>query len=208
MISLPYPKRIRYTHRLTLYKNINDIFNGPITSSITGLSYPTEDFKLALTSSGICRVKVTGLLDGVSVTERISFGEAGTQYSLNTFDTISTLTSNYFVAGTTLQVQAVDSVGMPLVWKQTFGPYGAEFGQQGGMSAQIQANELGLGSKIVHYCRVERAAPVSRDMTFTISPNYPDQVFVPVSDFENISVPPSYVPSEWAFRSVAKYVGE
>lgn len=203
-----YPKRVRYTHRLTIYKTENTVFTGLAASTMAILGHPTtDDFHLAITSSGICRVKVVGSLDGQTITERLSFSTAETQYTVNTFDDLTSLTSGYQALGVTLEISAVDSIGMPLSWSQTFGPYHAEFGQHGGMSSQIEANSLGLGSKIVHYVRVERKAPLSKDMTFTVS-GYDNQVFVPVSDFENISAPPNYVAQEWAFRATKKDEGE
>ncbi len=202
-----YPKRLRYTHKAYLYKQLDTIYTGLASASMTVVGYPATDFQVAITSTGICRVKVVGTLDGVTVTERLSFAEAGTQYTVNVFDSITTLTSGYFVTGVTLLMQAVDSVGMPLSWQQTFGPFAAEFGQHGGMSAQIEANALGLGSKTVHYVRIERKAPLSKDMLVSIV-GYDDQLFVPISEFENISAPPSYIAQEWAFRVVKKQDGD
>jgi hypothetical protein len=37
---------------------------------------------------------------------------------------------------------------------------------------------------------------------------YDDQLFVPVSDIENISAPPDYVAQEYAFRVVKKQDGD
>jgi hypothetical protein len=202
-----FPKRLRYTHRLFIQKTENTIFSGTIIPNMAISGYPTEEFKLSLTSSGICRIKIVGFLNGVSVTERISFSVPGTLYSVNIFDTVSSITSSYFVANTTIIIGAVDSVGMPISWSQTFGPFRAEFGSHSGMSAQLEANALGIGSKTVHYIRIERAAPLSKDMTVSIV-GYDDQLWVPISDFENISTPPNYVPQEYAFRVVKKQDGD
>ncbi len=202
-----YPKRVRYTHKVYIYLTENTIFLGSIATNMTISSYPEEDFKLSLTTDGACRIKIVGSLDGIPVTERLSFSEAENQYTVNTFDTITSITSNYFVTGTTIEIGAVNSVGMPISWSTTYGPYKAEFGQHGGMSGQIEANSLGLGSKIVHYVRIERAAPLSKDMTLSVV-GYDDQLFVPVSDFENISAPPNYIAQEWAFRVVKKQDGD
>lgn len=202
-----YPKRLRYTHRAYIYKTENTIFSGTVTSTMAISGYPTEDFQVALTATGACRIKIVGSLNGISVTERISFSEAGTQYSVNTFDSVTSITSGYFTTGTTIDIGAVDSVGMPISWSQTFGPYKAEFGSHSGMSAQIEANSLGLGSKTVHYVRIERKAPLSKDMTLSIV-GFDDQLWVPISDFENISAPPNYVPQEYAFRVVKKQDGD
>lgn len=207
LVMVTYPQRLRYTHRVFIYKQINTIFSGLASASMTIVGYPAVDFKLAITSDKACRIKVVGSLDGTSITERISFSSAGTQYTTNTFDTIASLSSGYYESGTLLEIGAVDSVGMPITWKQTYGPYHAEFGQMGGMSAQVEANALGLGSKIVHYVRIERRAPLSKDMTFSVN-GYDDQIFVPVSDFENISTPPNYIPQEWAFRATKKQDGD
>jgi hypothetical protein len=185
----------------------NTIFSGTVAANMAIHSYPSEDFKLALTSSGACRIKIVGSLNGTSVTERLSFSVAETQYSVNTFDTINTITSGYFETGITITIGAVDSVGMPMNWSQTTGPFKCEFGQMGGMQAQIEANALGLGSKTVHYVRAERATPVAKNMTMTVV-GYDDQLWVPISDFENISVPPNYTASEWAFRVVKKQDGD
>ena len=203
-----YPKRLRYTHKIYLYKQINTVFTGLAASSMTIIGHPTtEDFQLAITADDACRVRLAGSLNGSNIIERLSFSEAGTQYSVNFFDELTSLQSDYFESGTNLIIQAVNSVGMPLTWSQTYGPYKAEFGQHGGMSGQIEANSLGLGSKIVHYVRCERAAPLSRDMTLSVV-GYDNQIFVPVSDFENISTPPNYVAQEWAFRVVKKQDGD
>jgi hypothetical protein len=202
-----YPKRVRYTHKAYLYKQINTVFSGNVATTMTVAGYPTSDFKLAITVSDICRIKVIGTLDGSAIIERLSFSTPGTQYTVNTFDSITNLTSSYFVGDTTAVIQAVDSVGMPLSWQQTYGPHSCEFGQMGGMSAQIEANALGLGSKLIHYVRIERSAPLSKDMTLSIV-GYDDQIWVPISDFENISAPPNYVVQEWAFRVVKKQDGD
>lgn len=202
-----YPKRLRYTHKIYVNLTENTIFSGTITSSMTVGSYPTEHFKLSLTPTGACRIKIVGSLDGVSITERLSFDAAETKYSVNTFDTINTITSDYFASGVTISIGAVDSVGMPMNWSQEYGPFNCEFGQMGGMQAQIEANSLGLGGKSVHYVRTERATPVAKNMTMTVV-GYDDQTWVPISDFENISIPPNYVASEWAFRVVKKQDGD
>ena len=202
-----YPKRLRYTHSIFINLTENTIFSGTVASSMAIHSYPSEDFKLALTSSGACRIKIVGSLNGTSITERLSFSVAETQYSVNTFDTIISITSGYFATGVTISIGAVDSVGMPMNWSQSYGPFRAEFGQHGGMSAQIEANSLGLGGKLVHYVRAERATPVAKNMTMTVV-GYDDQLWVPISDFENISVPPNYTASEWAFRVVKKQDGD
>ena len=202
-----YPHRLRYTHKIYIQKDINEIFEGLVASSMAIVGHPAINFKIAITSDGICRIKIVGSLDGVPITERISFSEAGTTYSQNTFDELTTITSGYFVSGTTVSIQAVDDVGMPITWSQEYGPYKAEFGQMGGMSAQLEANSLGLGSKIVHYVRCERATLLSKDMTMSVV-GYDDQLFVPICDFENISAPPNYVAQEWAFRVVKKQDGD
>ena len=204
---MAYPQRIRYTHKIYIYKYINSIYDGLVSATMTITGHPIEDFKVELIADKACRIKIVGSLDGVSITERISFASAGTQYSQNTYDELISITSGYFESGTNIEMNGVDLVGMPLSWKQTYGPYWAEFGQMGGMSAQIEANALGLGGKIVHYVRIERKAPLSKDMVFSVS-GYDDQVFVPVSDFENISTPPNYVPQEFAFRAVKKQDGD
>lgn len=202
-----FPKRLRYTHKIYVTLTENTIFSGTVTSSMAVDSYPSEDFKLALTPSGACRIKIVGSLNGNSVIERLSFSVAETQYSVNTFDTITSITSGYFETGVTISIGAVDSVGMPMNWSQTTGPFKCEFGQMGGMQAQIEANSLGLGEKSIHYVRAERATPVAKNMTMTVV-GYDDQLWVPISDFENISVPPNYVASEWAFRVVKKQDGD
>jgi len=203
VIMVAYPHRLRYTHKIYLYKQLNTVYNGLASASMTVAGYPTEDFKLAVTSSDACRIKVVGSLDGVTITERLSFSGAETQYTANSFDVITTLSSGYFITGTTFLIDAVDSVGMPISWTQTYGPYNAEFGILGGMSAQVEANSLGLGSKMIHYVRIERSAPVSKDMELSVN-GFDDSIFVPISDFENISTTPSYIPQEWAFRCVVK----
>jgi len=202
-----YPQRIRFTHKIYIHKYINSIYDGLVSSSMAISGHPTEDFKIELIASDACRIKIIGSLDGIPITERISFATSGTQYSTNSFDELISITSGYFETDASIEINGVDLVGMPLSWKQTFGPYRAEFGQMGGMSAQIEANSLGLGSKIVHYVRIERRAPLSKDMTFSVN-GYDDQIFVPVSDFENISTPPDYIPQEWAFRATKKHDGD
>lgn len=199
-----YPKRLRYTHKIYIYKQLNTIFDGVLTSSISIIGYPDDqDFRISIYADNTCRIKITGSLNGTSVTERISFGQSDTKYTNNYFDTITSITSDYFEANTNVTLEAVDSVGMPLTWNQTYGPYKAEFGSHSGMSAQVEASSLGLGSKTIHYVRIERSAPVSHNMEFTVS-GFDGIIFVPISDFENISTPPSYVPQEWAFRAVTK----
>ena len=202
------PKRLRYTHKIYVYKQLNTIFEGVLSSSITIIGYPyDQDFRISIYANNACRIKIIGSLNGTNVTERISFSQVDTKYTINYFDTITSITSDYFETNTNVTLQAVDSVGMPITWNQTYGPYKAEFGQHGGMSGQIQANELGLGSKIVHYVRCERATPVSKDMTLSIV-GFDDQIYVPISDFENISAPPNYIAQEWAFRVVKKQDGD
>ena len=201
-----YPKRLRYTHRMYVRRHTNEIFSGLVSSSMVVAGSPSTSFKVGLQASGICRIKLVGTYDGSDVVERISFGESGIQYSENFFDTITAITSNYFVPVTTITISSVDSVGMPVSWTQTSGPFRCEFGQHSGMQAQIDASALGLGSKTIHYVRVERPANLSKDMEFTI--NNGTQIYVPISDFENISIPPDYVASEWAFRATAKTPGE
>lgn len=202
-----YPKRVRYTHKAYLYKQINTLFSGDVASTMTIAGYPTTDFKLAITTSDACRIKIVGTLDGSTITERISFSSGITQYTTNFFDSIISLSSSYFEEDTTILITAVDSVGMPISWQQVYGPYKCEFGSHSGMSAQIDANALGLGSKTIHYVRMERSAPLSKDITLSII-GYDDQLWVPISDFENISAPPNYTPQEWSFRIVKKQDGD
>jgi len=205
---MPYPKRLRYTHSIYIYKQINEIFNGDAAATMTIVGYPTaENFQLAVTADKACRIRIAGSLNGTAKIERLSFSEAGTQYTTNFFDILTSLRSDYYETDATLVVTAVNSVGMPITWQQTYGPYKAEFGQHGGMSAQIQADSLGLGSKIVHYVRCERSTPLDKSMTMSVV-GYDDQLFVPISDFENISTPPSYVAQEYAFRVVKKQDGD
>ena len=201
-----YPKRLRYTHKIYIRRHINEIHNGTVTPSMYVVGYPDVPFKVMVEASGICRIKIIGTYNDETITERISFGEKGVQYSQNFFDTITSVTSSYYVTGTHITISSVDSVGMPVSWTQISGPFRCEFGQHSGMQAQIDASALGLGSKTIHYVRVERPANLSKDMEFTI--NNGTQIYVPVSDFENISIPPDYVASEWAFRATAKTPGE
>ncbi|HQM07386.1 MAG TPA: hypothetical protein PLR97_06220 [Bacilli bacterium] len=201
-----YPKRLRYTHKIYIRRHINEIYTGTVVPTIRVVGYPDVPFKVMVEASGICRIKIIGIYNDETITERISFGEKGVQYSQNFFDTITSITSSYYVTGTQITISSVDSVGMPISWTQEFGPYWCEFGQHSGMQAQIDASALGLGSKTIHYVRVERPANLSKDMEFTI--NNGTQIYVPVSDFENISIPPDYVASEWAFRATAKTPGE
>jgi len=201
-----YPKRLRYTHKIYIRRHINEIYTGTVVPTIRVVGYLDVPFKVMVEASGICRIKIIGIYDDETITERISFGEEGVQYSQNFFDTITSITSSYYVTGTQITISSVDSVGMPISWTQEFGPYWCEFGQHSGMQAQIDASALGLGSKTIHYVRVERPANLSKDMEFTI--NNGTQIYVPVSDFENISIPPDYVASEWAFRATAKTPGE
>lgn len=202
-----YPKRLRYTHKIYIYKQIATVFSGDIASNMTIVGYPDEDFKVYLVSDGACRIRLAGSLDGTTIIERISFSEAGTKYSSNFFDTLVGITSDYFEEDATIVITSVDSVGMPITWSQEYGPFNAEFGQMGGMSAQIDANSLGLGTKIVHYVRCERKTPLSKDMTMSVV-GYDDQLFVPICDFENVSTPPNYTAQEWAFRVVKKQDGD
>ena len=201
-----YPKRLRYTHKIYIRRHINEIHTGNVVPTIRVAGYPDVPFKVMVEASGICRIKIIGTYNDETITERISFGEEGVQYSQNFFDTITSVTSSYYVTGTQITISSVDSVGMPVSWTQTSGPFRCEFGQHSGMQAQIDASALGLGSKTIHYVRVERPANLSKDMEFTI--NNGTQIYVPVSDFENISIPPDYVASEWAFRATAKTPGE
>lgn len=203
-----YPHRVRYTHKMTIYDHTNTVFSGIVSSSMLFVGYPVEDFKLSITVSGLCRIKIVGELNGVVVTERLSFGEASTQYTQNFFDEITTITSSYFLPDVSVDIGAVDGVGMPIKWDNERGPYNCEFGSLGGFQAQIDANSIGLGSKIIHYARVERTAPLTKDMEFGISPGYDGKIFVPIGDFENICTPPNYIPQEWAFRSIVKIPGE
>lgn len=204
MIFMTFPKRLRYTHKIWITTNTCNVFSGSVSSVMNIVGYPTdEDFYLCFKASNVCRVKVRGSLDGESKTERLSLNENETKYTVNSFDMLLSLTSTYFENGTTLMVQAVDSAGQPIFWNQITGPWRAEFGSHSGLQSQIQANELGLGNTTIHYVRIERAAPLSKDMEFTVS-GFDGRIFVPISDFENISTPPSYIPQEWAFRCVDK----
>ena len=201
-----YPKRLRYTHKIYIRRHINEIHNGTVTPSMYVVGYPDVPFKVMVEASGICRIKIIGTYNDETITERISFGEEGVQYSQNFFDTITSITSSYYITGTQITISSVDSVGMPVSWTQEFGPYWCEFGQHSGMQAQIDASALGLGSKVIHYVRVERRAVLTKDMEFTI--NSGPEVYVPISDFENISTPPNYVAAEWAFRATVKTIGD
>lgn len=206
-----YPKRLRYPHKIRIRRHVNEVFSGKVLPSIPINGYPTDTkFKLCLVSSGICRIKIIGTYDGSEVIERISFGEAGTQYTSNFFHTLTSINSSYYIDGVEITISSVDSVGMPVSWTQIYGPYRAEFGQMNGMQAQIDANALGLGSKVIHYVRVERSAKLSKDMEFTVDKgrNIGTKIYVPISDFEDICIPPDYVPSEWAFRCTMKTEGE
>lgn len=201
-----YPHRIRYTHRMYVRRHINEIYTGNVVPTMRIVGYPDGPFKIMIEASGICRIKIIGTYNDETITERISFGEESIQYSQNFFDTITSVTSSYYITGTQITISSVDSVGMPVSWTETSGPFRCEFGQHSGMQAQIDASALGLGSKTIHYVRVERPANLSKDMEFTI--NNGTQIYVPISDFENISIPPNYVASEWAFRATAKTPGD
>jgi len=202
-----HPKRIRYTHKAYIHRQTNEIFSGPISSNMTIVGFPPQNFQVMLFADKACRIRLAGSLNHVDVIERASFNEKGVIYTSNAFDTLTSIRSDYWETGATITITAVDSVGMPISWTQTYGPFRCEFGQMGGMSAQIEANSLGLGTKIVHYVRMERAAPLSPDMTMSVV-GRDNQLYVPISDFEDICTPPDYIPQEWAFRVVKKQDGE
>jgi len=123
-----YPKRLRYTHKIYIRRHINEIHTGNVVPTIRVAGYPDVPFKVMVEASGICRIKIIGTYNDETITERISFGEEGVQYSQNFFDTITSITSSYYVTGTQITISSVDSVGMPISWTQEFGPYWCEFG--------------------------------------------------------------------------------
>jgi len=168
---------------------------------------PTVPFKLKVVTdntSTVTGLKVTGLLDGIVVTENINSETSDTVYSENEFDSVTSLISRSFYAGTTISIESVDDAYQPVFWQTTSGPYNCTFSTVDGMSSGIQSESIGQRTIINHYVRLPYAAPVYKNMEFTISPGYSGKTFVPITDFDIVCIPPKYIPVEWAFRCTEK----
>ena len=200
--------RLRYTHKLLIQNNTNVIFSGSVARNMTpSATQPTVPFKLKVVTdntSTVTGLKVTGLLDGVIVTENINSETADTVYSENSFDSITSLTSRSFYAGTTISIETVDDAFQPVFWQTTSGPFNCTFSTVDGMASGIQSESIGQRTVINHYVRLPYRAPVYKNMEFTISPGYSGKTFVPITDFDIVCIPPKYIPVEWAFRCTEK----
>ena len=68
--------RLRYTHKLLIQNNTNIIFSGSVARiMIPSATQPTTPFKLKVVTNDTATVtglKVTGLLNGVVVTENVN----------------------------------------------------------------------------------------------------------------------------------------
>jgi len=122
-----HPKRIRYTHKDYIHRTTNEIFSGPISSNMTIVGFPPQNFQVMLFADKACRIRLAGSLNHVDVIERASFNEKGVIYTSNAFDTLTSIRSDYWETGATITITAVDSVGMPISWTQTYGPFRCEF---------------------------------------------------------------------------------
>jgi hypothetical protein len=202
------PRRLRWTHRMTIHRHTNTLFSGAVASTMPVTADPPEDatFKLCCVASGNCRIKINGTLAGATVTERLSFDDHDStpRYTRNFFDDITSITSDKFTAGVTLAVTSVDGAYQAVMWFETLGPYGCTFSTLGGLETQYFAKSIGLLDTIVRYVRVEYAAPVALSMEFTIAPGYDGKIFVPTSDFNRVCLPGIYVPQEYEFNAAEK----
>ena len=189
-------------------RHTNILFDGLITATMVFAAEPPTgtQFKLGVVSNGNSRIKINGELAGVAISERMSFDAQNTdlQYTRNFFDNIISVTGDKFDVGATLTITSVDSVYQAVVWNETHGPFGCTFSTLGGLESQYYAKSIGLLSTVVRYVRVEYRAPVSMDMEFTISPGYDDKVFVPTGNFNRVTLPGIYIPTDFEFYATDK----
>lgn len=200
--------RLRYTHKILIQNNTNSIYTGLVSASMVPSSVqPALPFKVEIIPSGtatITGIKITGLLNGITIIENITCDGENSIYSENTFDSISAITSRSFYSGCTIVINAVDDAYQPIYWTTTYGPFSCTFSTVEGMSAGIQPEPIGLRTVLNHYVRLPYAAPVYKNMQFTISPGYIGKTFVAITDFDIICIPPKFIPVEWAFRATEK----
>ena len=200
--------RTRYTHKLTIHNNISTLFSGFVSNlMIVSTVQPSDPFKLELkpeNNSDIIGVKISGIYNGVAISENITLDGNDSKYSSNSYSLVQTLVSKSYSVGSSLTVLAIDDAYQPIFWQVDYGPYQCVFSTVDGMSAGIRPEPEGLRTTMTHYVRLPYKAPVYKNMEFSVTPGYDEKTFVPITDFDVICIPPIYLPSEWAFRCTEK----
>ncbi len=200
--------KMRYTHRLTISSKTNTVFSGAVAvSMVVPSTLPSTPFFIEVNGTDIndiAGIKIIGTVSGSSVTENFTITEGDVKYSTNNFTSIQSLSSRSFRSGDAVSIFTVDSAYQPIYWDVQSGPYECIFSTTDGMSAGMRQELIGLNTIMNHYVRLPYTAPVSKNMEFTISPGYDGKVFVPITDFDIVCIPPKFIPIEWAFRCTEK----
>jgi len=202
------PPRIRYTHKMVIYRNDNTIYAGVVSGAMTPLHVTgNQQFRIAASTNhtdDLVAIIATGVCGDDHVTEQIVIPPGEFVYSDSTFTDITSLISKSYDEGASVTLSAVDDAYQPVMRQIKYGPYGCIFSTNDGISAGIRHSETGISAEPSHYVRVTYRAPVSRDMMFTVTPGYEGKIFVPISDFDVVRMPPTSRPVEWAFRAARK----
>lgn len=193
---------------MTIRKNVNTIYSGIVSGTMSPLPVSaSRDFMVAASTSStsdLTAVIISGMRGNERVSEQLIIPPGDVVYGRMLFSDVTSLTSKSYHEGTGLVLSAVDEAYQPVFWQAQYGPYGCVFSTNDGMSAGLSHGETGLMSNPGHYVRVPYRAPVSRDMEFVVSPGYEGQIFVPITDFDIVRMPPTSKPVEWAFRASRK----
>ena len=211
--------RLRYTHKMTILSNTNNLYSGAVSiSMVPSTVQPSTTFKVEMTvadTTDITGIKLVGIYNGDAVTENITLDPDETCYSTNYFDTLSSIIPTRFDTGTTIEVNAIDGAFQPIFWQVESDPYNCTFSTIDGMATGLPLTQVGLIDFVIHYVRLPFNAPIYKNMEFTVEPignysvnPYEGKVFVPSSDFDVVCIPPRFIPSEHTFRASEKHDGD
>jgi len=206
MVVNNMPSRLRYTHKIRIRQFTDQIYNGSIELVMTpSVAQPSQEFMLCVEATGKGTFVVVGSRGGGSITETIELDGAGTIFGSKLYDQITSISCSRFNTARTCVIRAVDELYQPVRWFVLSSPYNAVVSTLGGLGTAVQAQSLGLKTTIVRYIRCEWRTPVTKGMEFTITPGYDDVVFVPITDFNNVTLPGvPLAQSEWEFNAVEK----
>jgi hypothetical protein len=198
--------RIRYTHKCSVRTFRTSFYNGLVDTTIPIVStHPNEDFKIGVEMSGHGNMIISGTMQGGPVTETLIFHAASMQFTENIWSTITSIRCECFDSNTNVNIIAADSAYQPISWYDVSGPYPCIFSTLGGMSASIQARDLGLSTNIIRYMRVPHTFPVSKSMEIiNVKPGFENGVYVPITDFNLVCIPTKYIPSQLEFNVTLK----
>lgn len=110
-----------------------------VTSSVTVIRQPSREccLQVYLTGSPSGTVILTGLVNGSSASETLTFSAGGVQTTMNQFSSVTSITTS-LSGGVLIDVRAVDPDGSPQTWYYTLKTGHPVSFRAGGRQNQVQ----------------------------------------------------------------------